>query len=182
MSKRDDVIDDFCVETDLSPAVLQTFIARHPEYIEELLELYHEFAILELDLMDAHDASETSQAVLETQMTQKAYNALFGAEVRTFSKDIRLPRGFLTGLNSSVIELRSVPLNFLKAMAARLDVGLADLWSAMVQGNRQAIAMKSDDKPGGAKPISFDEYINRATLTSEQEKVLSHMMSDDGPN
>ena len=50
---RDDVFADFIMEEKISLAVLKTYLQRYPEYTEDLLEIFNEIKMSELELAEA---------------------------------------------------------------------------------------------------------------------------------
>jgi hypothetical protein len=53
MTNREDILDDFTLETNMSPAVLKSYLQRYPEYAAELLELFHELSVGDLEAVAA---------------------------------------------------------------------------------------------------------------------------------
>lgn len=52
MANRDDVLDDFIVEEEMSPVVLRTYLRRYPEYIKDLLALFNEITMSDLEAIE----------------------------------------------------------------------------------------------------------------------------------
>jgi len=57
---------------------------------------------------------------------------------------------------------------------------MQDVISGMQQGDGQAVAMKSDVKPGAVPPINFQDYVDRAGLSEEEQRMLQSLLADDG--
>ena len=53
MSIRDHVLTDFTVEEDISPAVLKAYLQRYPEYTKDLLALFNELTMSDLEAAEA---------------------------------------------------------------------------------------------------------------------------------
>jgi len=45
MTNRDDVLDDFAIEPELSHAVLKVYLSKYPELSDDLLELFHDLTL-----------------------------------------------------------------------------------------------------------------------------------------
>lgn len=182
MANRDDVLSDFTVEEEISPAVLKTYLQRYPEYAKDLLALFNELTMSDLEATEASLPLETRAMTAEAQRVQHVRQLLFGGGVKELARKLGLPRAFLMGLNTNVVHLGSVPIEFLKNLAAKLDVRLQDLVSGMQQGDGQAVAMKSDTKPGAETPIEFYDYVGQAGLTEEEQSALQKLLVGDGSN
>lgn len=182
MANRDDVLSDFTVEDEMSPAVLKAYLQRYPEYAHDLLALFNELSMSELEAAEASLPFETKAMNAEALRVQHVRQSLFGGDVKEFARDLGLPRAFFTGLNASVVHLASIPTELLKALASRLNVHIQDVISGMQQGDGHAVAMKSDAKPGAEAPIEFADYIDHVDLTEEEQRALQTLLADDGSN
>ncbi|WP_298820428.1 hypothetical protein [uncultured Roseibium sp.] len=182
MANRDDVLSDFIVEEEISPEVLGTYLQRYPEYTKDLLALFNELTMSELEATDASLPFETKAMTAEALRVQHVRQSLFGRGVKDLARELGLPRTFFLGLNTNVVHLGSVPVEFLKNLAAKLDVRLQDLINGMQQGDGQAVAMKSDNKPGAEAPIEFQDYVGQADLAEEEQRALRKLLAGDGSN
>ncbi len=180
MPNRDDVLSDFTVEEEISPAVLKTYLQRYPEYTKDLLALFNELTMSELELTEASLPIETKAMDAGAMRVQQVRQSLFGAGVKEFARELGLPRAFLMGLNTNIVHLGSVPVEFLKSLAAKLNVRTQDVISALQQGNGQAVAMKSDTKPGAEPPVEFQDYVDKAGLAEEEQRALQKLLASDG--
>lgn len=180
MANRDDVLSDFIVEEEMSPAVLKSYLERYPEFTKDLLALYNEITMSSLEATEASLPLVTKAVTAETSRVQHVQQSLFGDGVKELARELGLPRAFFMGLNTKVVHLGSVPIAFLKNLAARLDVRLQDLIRGMQQGDGQVVAMKSDTKPGSEPPIEFQEYIKQAGLAEEEQRALQKLLAGDG--
>ena len=180
MANREDVLNDFTVEEEMSPAILKAYLQRFPEFTQDLLALFNELSMSDLEAAEASLPLETKAVSAETLRVQHVRQSLFGTGVREFARDLGLPRAFFTGLNAEVIHIASLPTSLLKALAHRLGVHMQDVISGMQQGDGQAVAMKSDVKPGAVPPIDFQDYVDRAGLSEEEQRVLQSLLADDG--
>lgn len=180
MANRDDVLSDFTMEEDLSPAVLNAYLQRYPEYARDLLALFNELSMSELEAAEASLPLETKAMNAETLRVQHVRQSLFGSGVKEFAGELGLPRAFFTGLNAGVVHLASMPTGLLKTLARKLDVHIQDVISGMQQGDGQPVSMKSDVKPGGEAPIEFADYVAQADLSEEEQRALQALLAGDG--
>ncbi|MCY4237578.1 MAG: hypothetical protein OXC93_04400 [Rhodospirillaceae bacterium] len=180
MANRDDILNDFTVEEEISLAVLKTYLQRYPEYTKDLLALFNELTMSDLEATEASQPLETKAMNLGDSRVQHVRQLLFGKGVKEFARELGLPRAFLMGLNANVVHLGSVPAEFLKHLAAKLDVRLQDVISGLRQGDSQAVAMKSDIKPGAESPIKFQDYVDQAGLAEKEQRALQKLLGSDG--
>jgi hypothetical protein len=180
MTNREDVLSDFTIEPEMSPAVLKTYLKKYPEFADELLDLFHELTMSDMEAVEASLPLETKAMTTSVLRVQKVEQALYGADVRELSKSLGLPRSFLMGLQASVVHIGSMPISLLNKLAKLLDVRLQDVISGMQIGDQQAVAMKSDVKPEGQPAIEFEDYVNQAGLTEEEQRALQELLADDG--
>lgn len=180
MTNREDILDDFILEEEMSPAVLKIYLQRYPDYAEDLLALFHELSLGDLEATEASLPLETKSASAEVLRVQKVRQSLFGSGVRELAKELGLPRAFLLGLHAEVVHLGSIPAGFLRNLAAKLDVRIQDIIGGMQQGDGQVVAMKSDIKPGAEPPIDFQDYIKKADLAEEEQRALQKLLAGNG--
>jgi hypothetical protein len=180
MASREDVLNDFTVEEEMSPTILKAYLQRYPEYTQDLLALFNELSMSDLQSAEASLPLETKSVSAVSLRVQHVRQSLFGTGVREFARDLGLPRGFFTGLNAEVVHIASMPTSLLKALANRLGVQMQDVISGMQQGDGQAVAMKSEVKPGAIPAIEFQDYVESAGLTKEEQRTLKALLADDG--
>ena len=180
MANRDDVLSDFTIEEEMSPAVLKDYLQRYPEYTKDLLALFNELSLSDLEATEANLPLETKAMTAEALRVQHVRQSLFGNEVKELARELGLPRAFFMGLNANIVHLGSMPAEFLKGLAASLDVRLQDLIRGMQQGDGQAVAMKSDSKPSKEAPIEFWDYVGQAGLAEEEQRALQKLLAGDG--
>ncbi|MEL6415980.1 MAG: hypothetical protein AAFQ15_13655 [Pseudomonadota bacterium] len=180
MANREDVLNDFTVEEEISPAILRAYLQRFPEFTQDLLALFNELSMSDLAAAEASLPLETKAVSAETLRVQHVRQSLFGTGVREFARDLGLPRAFFTGLSAEVVHIASMPTSLLKTLANKLGVNMQDVISGMQQGDGHAVAMKSDVKPGAVPPIDFQDYVDRAGLSEEEQRVLQSLLTDDG--
>ena len=180
MANRDDVLSDFTVEEELSPSVLKAYLQRYPEYAQDLLALFNELSMTDLEATEASLPLETKAMNAETLRVQHVRQSLFGSGVKEFARELGLPRAFFTGLNAGVVHLAAMPTGLLKTLARKLDVHIQDVISGMQQGDGQPVSMKSDVKPGGEAPIEFADYVAQANLSEEEQRALQALLAGDG--
>ncbi len=182
MTNREDILDDFTLEEDISTAVLKTYLQRHPEYAEDLLALFHELSMSDLEAAEALLRFETNSFSAEALRVQKVRQSLFGSGVRDLAKDLGLPRAFLMGLHADVGHISSMPVAFLRNLAKTLDVRLQDLICGMQQGGEEAVAFKADQKPSAQSALEFQDYVTSASLSEDHQRALQKLLVNDGSN
>ena len=92
MTNREDVLSDFTIEPEMSPAVLKTYLRKYPEFADELLDLFHELTMSDMEAVEASLPLETKAMTTSVLRVQKVEQALYGADVRELSKSLGLPR------------------------------------------------------------------------------------------
>lgn len=180
MTNREDILSDFTIEPEMTHAVLRSYLTKYPELSDDLLELFHELTLSDMEVHEAHLPLETKAMNAAALRTQKVEDALYGAGVRELSKELGLPRGFIMGLQASIVHIGSMPAPFLNRLAKQIDVRLQDVIQAMQIGDRQAVAMKADKKPSVQPAIEFEDYVGQAGLNEEEQRVLGELLVEDG--
>lgn len=179
MTSREDILDDFTMEDDMSPAVLKTYLQRYPEFAEDLLALFHELSMSDLEAVEALLPIETKSVSAEALRVQKVRRSLFGSGVRELAKDLGLPRAFLMGLHADVVQVNSMPVAFLSKLAKTLDVRLQDVIRGMQQGGEEAVAFKSEKKPSAQTAIQFQDYVASISLSEDHQCALQKLLESD---
>ncbi len=180
MPNRDDVLSDFTLEEEMSPAVLRAYLQRYPEHTKDLLELFNELTMSDLEATEASLLPETKPTNAEVLRVQHVQQSLFGSGARELAKELGLPRVFLIGLHSNYIYISSMPAAFLRNLAIKMNVRIQDVISGMQQADGQTFAMKSDAKPGVETPIEFQDYVEQAGLAGEEQRALQKLLASDG--
>jgi hypothetical protein len=65
MANRDDVLNDFTVEEEMSPAILKAYLQRYPEYTKDLLALFNELSMSDLETAEVEAADKRLKKALE---------------------------------------------------------------------------------------------------------------------
>jgi hypothetical protein len=180
MTNREDILNDFTIEPELSHAVLKTYLNKYPELSHDLLELFHELTLSDMEAVEASLPLETKAMTAGVLNAQNIEHALYGAGVRDLARNLGLPRGFLTGLQASVVHIGSIPVSLLNNLANKLDVRLQDIVDGIQSGDQQAVAMKSDTKPSDQPPMEFKDYVEQAGLNEEEQRALQELLASDG--
>jgi len=180
MTYREDVLNDFMIEPEISHAVLKSYLSKYPELTDDLLELFHELTLSDMEAIEASLPLETKAMGTTVLRVQKVEQALYGAGVRDLSRELGLPRGFLMGLQASIVHIGSVPVALLNTLAKTLGVRLQDIISGMQHGDQQAVAMKSDTKPGAQPAIDFEDFVEQAGLNEEEQRALQTLLAGNG--
>ena len=98
MANRDDVLSDFTIEEEMSPAVLKDYLQRYPEYTKDLLALFNELSLSDLEATEANLPLETKAMTAEALRVQHVRQSLFGNGVKELAREMGLPRAFFMGL------------------------------------------------------------------------------------
>ena len=64
MASREDVLNDFTVEEEVSPTILKAYLQRYPEYTHDLLALFNELSMSDLQNAMASDPSLTIEEAI----------------------------------------------------------------------------------------------------------------------
>ena len=59
MANRNDVLNDFTIEEELSHETLKVYLQRYPEYTQDLLALFNELSMNDLEVAEASLPLET---------------------------------------------------------------------------------------------------------------------------
>ncbi len=181
MTNRADILAEFAMEETIDHSTLQTYIAQHPELANDLLDLFNECVIADLDVEEASIQLETKSAEVLAGSSQAVADALYGNGVRQLADELELPRSFLIGLHSDVVRLSSMPGKFLKNLAVATKAKTQDVMEAMQYGNGQSFAHKADQKPHASDAMTFSDYVDQADLKPEEQAALRRLINDDGP-
>lgn len=181
MLPRQDVLAAFAMEEAITPAMLKTYLAQYPHHADDLLDLYNELVMGDLEVERAELLFETKAMTSINLNVSQVEAALFGDGVRDLAARLSLPRSFLMGLQASVVRIGSLPAPFLKKLAGEIGVRTQDVVSGMQRGGHQTFALKSETKPGVNDPIAFNEYVELAGLSEDQRNVIDKMTGTDGP-
>ncbi len=60
MANREDILDDFIIEEDMSHATLRAYIERYPDRTKDLLDVFHECVMIELETASPTRSEETT--------------------------------------------------------------------------------------------------------------------------
>ena len=82
MTNREDVLSDFTIEPEMSHAVLKTYLSKYPEFAHDLLVLFHELTMSDMEAVEASLPLETKAMNSSVLRVQKVEQALYGAGVR----------------------------------------------------------------------------------------------------
>ena len=59
MASREDVLNDFTVEEEMSPTILKAYLQRYPEFAQDLLALFNELSMSDLQSAEGSLPLET---------------------------------------------------------------------------------------------------------------------------
>ena len=72
MANRDDLLSDFTIEEEMSPTVLKDYLQRYPEYTKDLLALFNELSLSDLEATEANLPLETKAMTAEALRVQQS--------------------------------------------------------------------------------------------------------------
>lgn len=182
MSDRSGVLAAFAMEEHLTPDLLKQYLTRHPALADDLLDLFNDLVLSDLEAEATLERVETKAVNAETARIAQAEAALFAGGVRELAKRLGLPRSFLAGLHSSFVRSGSIPVSLVKGLARAIGVYTTDVMAALRRSGAQAYSFKSDEKPGFQEAIAFDDYLAQAALKPEELAALEQLMRQDGPD
>lgn len=182
MSDRSEVLAAFAMEEHITPALLKLYLTKHPALAEDLLDLFNDLALSDLETEAAFERVETKAVEPATERIARAETALFAVGVRELARRLELPRTFLLGLHSSVVRSGSIPVSLINGLAKAIGVYTTDILAALRRDDAQAYSFKSDGKPGAQEAIAFDDYLAQAALKPEELAALERLMRKDGPD
>jgi len=180
MTSKEDVLAEFTMEETINHSVLRTYIAQYPELTNDLLDLFNECTMADLEAEEATMQLETKSVDVLAGNTQAVEAALYGTGVRQLASQLELPRSFLIGLHADVVQLSSIPGQLLKGVARATETKTQEVMVAMQKGG-QAYAFKADQKPHVSDAMTFADYVNQAGLTTEEQAALRRLIDGDGP-
>jgi len=180
MSDRSDVLAAFAMEEHLTQDLLKQYLMRYPALADDLLDLFNDLALSDLESEAVSELLETKAATAETARIALAEVALFAGGVRDLAKRLGLPRSFFTGLHVSLVRSGSIPVSFIKGLAQAIGVYTTDVVAALRHGGAQAYSFKADSKPGFQEPIAFEDYVAQAGLKPDELAALERLMRHDG--
>ncbi|MEG7364417.1 hypothetical protein, partial [Pseudomonas citronellolis] len=77
MANREDVLNDFAVEEEMSPAILKAYLQRYPEFTSDLLALFNELSMSDLASAEASLPLETKSVSAEALRVLHVRQSLF---------------------------------------------------------------------------------------------------------
>ena len=79
MTNRADILAEFAMEETIDHSTLKTYISKYPEVADDLLDLFNECVIADLETEEASIQLETKSVASMANGTQTAMEALYGA-------------------------------------------------------------------------------------------------------
>lgn len=182
MTNREEVLTAFSMEEALTPKTLKSYLARYPLLAEDLLDLYNELVLADLEAEEAALPLETKSAAAAAARIAAVEAALSGKGLRALADRLSLPRAFLMGFQSAVVRIGSIPSGFLKTLARAIGVTTQDVIAGLqkIGVTSQAYAFKADGKPDAANQMDFGDYVASAGLNKDEMAALERMTRPHG--
>jgi hypothetical protein len=182
MNNKDDILAAFAMEEFIKPATLKTYLVRYPEFSDDLLALFDELLLVDLE---AEEMIETPEAILATathDRIAKVQTSLYGEGLRSLAQRLSLPRWFLLELHAGSVRIGSVPGQLIKNIAEQIGVRMQDVINGMQRNSGKAYAFKADNKPITHHPVDFWVYVDQASLSNEHKAALYQLTGEHGPD
>lgn len=184
-SNLDNVLDDFAMETRVSPETLLSYINKYPSFTLELTDLYHE--LLMVDVSAAADGMqlETKSTVdISQQYKATAATALSGKNLRYLTQNLGLPRDFIAGFRDRKIRLGSVPGTLLTNLARSASVSSHQLVNYLqdTTAPTQQMAHKADEKPQSSAAVEYNDFVAGLGLDESELEALNRLSKSNGPD
>lgn len=183
---REDVLDAFAVESDTGRDTLERYLRAYPEYASELVDLSRELSRVLVEDEEPLSAEDQSLIRMAWQRHMEAapkvisdpLAALSASELREVARSLDVPRQVVTAFRERRVIVASVPRQFLARFAATVNSTVDLFTSALALQPRPSPARsyKSNAKPGGDAPATFEQLLIDAGVPDEKRAQL---MADD---
>lgn len=170
----EDVLDRFQMEAVHNGEVLARYIAAHPHFATQLVDLSRLIATPDVDdpePLSAIDQSRIDAAWIahkaaEPELPQgpNPLDALVGATGRTLAARLGVPRQVVTCLRERKIDPSRTPRPVIRILGDALNIPEAHVIAAMRQPPALAAgrSFKADGKPGAAIQVPFEQVLIEA--------------------
>lgn len=182
------VLDAFSVEKVHDRETLEKYLQAYPEFTQDILRLSREAGRCvapEETPLTADDRAllftllKKHQKV-ETVVVANPFESLSIDELRSFAKDLGIPRQVVTALKECKVIVATIPLRFLRKAALLLHTTVEQL-TAFLEGppsDRRAASYKADAKPSVESAVSFESILKDANLSEEDIRDLMEEPDD----
>jgi len=179
---REDVLDDFAVETEPGRETLDHYLRLYPEHAEALIDLSRELsrAAVEYDGPLSNEDKRRIESAWEEHFAHAAdavadpLASLSVAELRDLATTLDVPRQVITAFRKRHVILSSVKLRFLARFASALNSTPDDLIRglSMPLYSEPARSFKSDTKPVADAPVTFERVLIDAGVPDDRRADL----------
>lgn len=179
---REDVLYAFAVEPTSGRDTLERYLRDYPEYTAELIDLSFE---LSREVCEDETALSNEDQALIDRAWQRYVEAapekeidpfatLSVAEQREIAQHLDVPRQVITAFREHRVEPTSVPLPFLKRLAAALNSTVEILISALgrLPEGDLARSYKADGRPGTHTQVNFEQILIEANVSPDKRALL----------
>jgi hypothetical protein len=179
----EDVLDAFSVEPSPGRETLERYLRRYPQFAGQLIDLSRE---LHRELPDVagpntpEDEARIDAAwrrhseAVSAQAQADLFAALSTQQLRDLAKALDVPRQILTAFRDRRVILDLVPRRFLDRLGAALDRSFQQLAASLAPAAQLATARsyKSDAKPSGGEPVTFERLLIDAGVPEDKRARL----------
>jgi hypothetical protein len=170
----EDVLDRFQMEAVHDGEVLARYIAAHPEFATQLIDLSRLIAAPDLDdpePLSAIDQSRIDAAWIAHKAAEpelprgpNPLDALVGERGKTLAARLGVPRQVVTCLRERKVDPSRTPRPVIRILGNALDLPEAHVIAAMRQPPALAVgrSFKADAKPGAVAQVPFEQVLIEA--------------------
>jgi hypothetical protein len=179
----EDVLDAFAVEPTPGRETLERYLRRYPQFAGPLIDLSRELH-RETPTFTGPDSPEDEARIdaawrrhvdtMSPQAQADVFAALSTQQLRDLAKALDVPRQVITAFRDRRVILSSVPQHFLDRLAATLGQPFQKLAVDLAPRAQVALARsyKSDAKPSGGDPVTFERVLIDARVPEDKRTRL----------
>jgi hypothetical protein len=178
----EDILYAFAVEPNPDRDTLEQYLRDYPQYATELIDLLYELSrevcedetpLSDEDLALIDSAWQRHADTVSTE-TLDPLSALSATKQRELAQHLDVPRQVITAFREHRVEPTSVPLPFLKRLAAALNSTVEILMSALglpPEGDL-ARSYKADGRPEAHAQVNFEQILIEANVSPDKRALL----------
>jgi plasmid maintenance system antidote protein VapI len=179
---REDVLYAFAVEPESGRETLEQYLQKYPQYADDLIDLAYELSQAtneEETPLSGEDLTTIEQswqryADAISQENPDPLACLSPPEQSNLAKSLGVPRQVITAFREHRVELASVPLAFLRQLAAAVDSTIEVLLNTQAYSSASGLSRsyKADSKPKAQLSITFEQVLIEAEIPLEKRTLL----------
>jgi hypothetical protein len=180
----EDVLDAFSIEDTHTKATLDRYLTTYPQFAGDLIDLSRE--LLRADQPDESElppadllkikAAWARHSAAQPRLVTDPFAALSPTRSREVANDLGVPRQVITSFRERRIEPASVPVAFLRRLAAALAVSGDDflVWMKLPPAETLARSYRADNQPAAATQLSLEQVLIDAGVSeSDRARLLA---------